>query len=82
MESEKLLTRKEIAVALTAAGFPVKSTTLSTMATRGKGPDYRKFGQRPLYRLADALAWAHNRLSEPVASSSELRVVSHRTAAE
>ena len=35
-------------------------------------PPYRKFGNRPLYRWADALDWARGRLSKTVTSSSEL----------
>jgi hypothetical protein len=68
---DALLTRSDTATALTAAGFPVKSATLATKATRGGGPPYRLFGTRPLYRWADALAWAQARLSPVVNSTSE-----------
>jgi hypothetical protein len=68
---DALLTRSATAVALTAAGFPVKSATLATKATRGGGPPYRLFGTRPLYRWADALAWAQARLSPVINSTSE-----------
>ena len=66
-----LLTREAVAAALTEAGFPVKSRTLATKATRGGGPQYRKFGTRPLYRWGDALSWAESRLSRPRGSTSE-----------
>jgi hypothetical protein len=68
---EALLTRNATAAALTAAGFPVKPATLATKATRGGGPAYRLFGSRPLYRWADAIAWAQSRLSAPIRNTSE-----------
>ena len=66
-----LLTRDAVAAALTAAGYPVKSKTLSTKATRGGGPPFSHFGARVLYRWSDALAWAEGRLSPPRHSTSE-----------
>jgi hypothetical protein len=72
---ESLLTRSRTAEALTAAGFPVKATTLATKATRGGGPPYRKFGLRVLYRWGDAYAWAEGRLTAVRSSTSEQDVV-------
>ncbi|CAJ0885217.1 hypothetical protein AMST5_03595 [freshwater sediment metagenome] len=69
---DAVLTRKAVADALTEAGFPIKATTLATMATRGGGPLFRLFGSKPLYRWGDALDWAHGRLSKPIRSTSEL----------
>ena len=69
-DDDALLTRDMAAAALTAAGYPVKAKTLATKATRGGGPPYRLFGVRPLYRWADTLAWAHERLSAPRRSTS------------
>ena len=66
-----LLTRRDTAAALRAAGFPVAETTLSTKATRGGGPPYRAFGPRVLYRWRDALAWAQGRMTPPRRSTSE-----------
>jgi hypothetical protein len=71
---DTLLTRDQTAVALTAKGFPIKSKTLATKATRGGGPPFRRFGLRSLYRWGDALQWAQARLGKPVASTSELDV--------
>jgi hypothetical protein len=65
------LTRSQTAAALTEAGFPVKSSTLATKATRGGGPAYQLFGQKPLYRWGDVLAWAKGRLTDPRRSTSE-----------
>jgi hypothetical protein len=67
-----LLRREPCAGALTKAGFPISGKTLATMATRGGGPPYHKFGRTVLYRWSDALAWAESRLSPPRRSSSEI----------
>jgi hypothetical protein len=68
-----LLTRIQLADALTETGYPTKATTLSTKATRGGGPPYRLYSARVLYRWGDALDWAKARLSPVVGSTSELR---------
>jgi hypothetical protein len=71
MDGETLLRRDAAAAALTAHGYPVASSTLMTMASRGGGPPYRKFGTRPVYKWAELLAWAQSRLSPVMGSSSE-----------
>jgi hypothetical protein len=68
---DALLTREATAAALTAAGYSISRTTLQTMATRGGGPAYRKFGRHVVYRFGDAIAWAQSRLSAPKCSTSE-----------
>jgi len=65
------LRRRELAQALTKEGFPVAESTLATIATRGGGPPFRKFGRYPLYPLQDALSWARARLGPIVRSTSE-----------
>jgi hypothetical protein len=70
-DPDALLTREAVAAALTAAGFPVKTSTLATKATRGGGPPYQLFGARPLYRWGGAVAWAESRLSSLHQSTSE-----------
>jgi hypothetical protein len=65
IDLDTLLTRDQTAVALTQAGFPVRSATLATKACRGGGPEFKLFGTRPLYRWGDALAWAQAKLTEP-----------------
>jgi hypothetical protein len=67
---DTMLPRERMAEALTAAGFPIRPKTLATMATRGGGPPYRRFGARAVYRWADALAWAEARLSAPITHTS------------
>ena len=69
-----LLLRDQTAKALTESGFPTKTKTLATKATRGGGPPYRLFGARALYRWGDALAWAEGRLSALRGSTSEADV--------
>ena len=73
--ADTLLTRDAMAVALTAAGFPVKAKTLATKATRGGGPRYCRFGPRVLYRWNDALSWAEGRLTAPQCNTSEQDLV-------
>lgn len=65
------LTREEAALVLRALGYPVASTSLATMATRGGGPMYRRFGLRCLYRRSDLERWARAKLSKPRRSASE-----------
>jgi hypothetical protein len=68
---DALLGRKETAGALTSAGYPVAEATLTTLASRGGGPPYQRFGPRALYRWGDSLAWARSRLSAPRRSAAE-----------
>jgi hypothetical protein len=68
---EMLFTRRNAAAALTNAGFPTAPATLATLATRGGGPVYRRYGTRVLYRWGDLLDWAKSRLSAPIRSTSE-----------
>jgi hypothetical protein len=61
---EDLLTRDETAVALTAAGYPIRSATLGSMVTRGGGPPCGRFGPRTLYRWGHAIDWAEGRMAQ------------------
>ena len=74
-ETDSLLTRDQLANALTEAGFPTSSKTLATKASRG-GPPFRKYGPRPLYRWGDGLDWAMSRLGPVVTSTSESGIAS------
>jgi hypothetical protein len=67
-----ILTRDRFAAALNEAGFPITVSTLATKATRGGGPPFQKFGNKPLYQWGPGLAWAKGRLSKSVRSTSEL----------
>jgi hypothetical protein len=66
------LTRAQAAEALTRSGYQTAYATLATLATRGGGPPFAKFGPRAIYRLDDLLAWARGRTTRPVRSTSEL----------
>jgi hypothetical protein len=53
-------------------GFRCKTATLAKYATLGGGPKFRKAGRYPTYALEDLNAWAEDRLSDKVSSTSEL----------
>jgi hypothetical protein len=73
-DPETLLTRTAAAEALTEAGYPTSPKTLATKASRGGGPPFRRWGSKPLYRLADLIAWAESRLGPMVNSTAELDI--------
>ena len=52
------------------AGVPVSATTLATLATRGGGPIFRKWGRRVVYERADLDAWVASRFGPARASTS------------
>jgi hypothetical protein len=54
------LTRDQLAVALSAVGFPISSATLATRVSRNEGPPHTVWGSRVYYRWGDALEWAKN----------------------
>jgi hypothetical protein len=68
---DALFSRRNAAAALTDAGFRTAPATLATLATRGGGPVYRRYGNRVVYRWGDLLDWAQSRLSAPMRSTSE-----------
>ncbi len=70
-DPEPLLMRDQAAAALTERGYKTSKATLATLATRGGGPLFLKFGPRPLYRLRDLLTWAESRLKPPRRNTSE-----------
>jgi hypothetical protein len=74
-DPEMLLRRDATASALTLAGFPTSPKTLASLATRGGGPKFRKYGRYPIYRWGDALGWARAKLSPLVGSTAELDTV-------
>ncbi len=55
------LGRKEVSNALAELGFPISPATLATMATRGGGPPYRRWGSRVQYVWAEVLNWVEER---------------------
>jgi hypothetical protein len=73
IEDGRLLTRARAADALTHAGFPTSTSTLATLATRGDGPPFRRFGSRVLYPWDSTLEWARGRLGPPIVNTSGSR---------
>jgi 8-oxo-dGTP pyrophosphatase MutT (NUDIX family) len=71
LDPDTLLSREDGAAELTARGYRTSGRTLATKATRGRGPPYRRFGPRVVYRWGDLLAWAEGRLSPPRSSTAE-----------
>jgi hypothetical protein len=69
---DSMFTRDKGAVALSDLGFPVTKATLATLASRGGGPPYRRFGKRALYRWADLVAWAEARCSASRSNTSQI----------
>ncbi len=66
-----LLDRRAASALLAELGFPCAPATLATLACRGGGPVFVKFGSRALYRRSDLVAWAQSRLTAPRRSTSE-----------
>jgi hypothetical protein len=52
--------------------FPCVGATLAKLACTGSGPAFRKAGKFPLYTRDDLDAWAKQRLSKLVRSTSEV----------
>jgi len=69
--SERPLDRKGASVFLNEQGYVTAPATLAKLASVGGGPQYRKFGRKPLYLSADLLQWAKSRCSAPRQSTSE-----------
>jgi hypothetical protein len=78
LDPDTLLSRKDTGRALRECGYPVADSSLETMAVRGGGPPFQKFGRRAIYTWGTTRDWAENRLTTPVRSTSELKAVSCR----
>jgi hypothetical protein len=61
---ERRLTRREASELLTAQGFRIAEATLAKLAVIGGGPQFVKFGRKPLYSTSDLLAWVRSRTSQ------------------
>ena len=66
------LSTSEAAQALTDLGIPTAKTTLQKKRCIGGGPIFQKFGNRVFYTDENLLLYVKERMSAPVASSSEL----------
>ena len=65
----RVLTRTEAAKVLTESGFPTSPDTLASLASRGGGPPFRKYGRLPLYTTKDLLDWAETRMGPKMRSN-------------
>jgi hypothetical protein len=63
LTADTLLSRRDVAEALTRAGYKTAPTTLATLACHGEGPPYVRYGRVPVYRWHDSLTWANGRCS-------------------
>jgi hypothetical protein len=72
LRPEMRLSPPEFAAALSALGFPTSSKTLATLRCRGGGPPFEKYGKYVSHKWGPGKAWAEDRLSDPVRSTSEL----------
>ena len=62
MSQTEYLTRKEASAYLRERRLKVSDATLATMASRGGGPAFVKFGQRALYTAQWLDEWVESRL--------------------
>jgi hypothetical protein len=72
MDPETLLRRRAVAKALSDVGFPTSPATLATLACRGNGPPFQRYGRIPLYQWGSTLEWARSRLGPLMRSTSEI----------
>lgn len=77
-DPEALLTRQQLAEALTERGFPTTTATLSTKASRGGGPPFQRFGRRVLHPWGLSLEWARSKLGPLVSTTSEADIADQR----
>jgi len=75
LPDDTLLLRAPFAGALTELGYKISAATLSTMATRGGGPAFSKWGTRAVYHWGTGKRWAESKLTPPVESTSELQAL-------
>jgi hypothetical protein len=66
-----LLTRAQAGAVLRAHGYPVSDKSLASLACRGGGPPFHKFGRRPLYYRNNLFRWAHEKLGGCQNSTSQ-----------
>jgi len=71
IDPNALFPRGDAAEALTKAGLPCSPKTLATLACRGNGPPYSRFGRVSVYRGEDLVSWAIRRMSRPARTACE-----------
>lgn len=73
MQSAQYLRRKDAAQYLIERYGHGSPRTLAKLAVIGGGPMFRRFGRIVVYDPADLDKWAQSRLSQPMASTSDVR---------
>jgi hypothetical protein len=71
MTNTRHYSRTEASNFLGERGFRVAIGTLAKYATTGGGPNFIKFGRKPLYTEQSLSDWLERKLSREVASTSE-----------
>ena len=61
IDPDTLLDRTQAAMALTSHGYRISAATLATLASRGGGPEFERYGPSGLYQWGNTLDWAKNR---------------------
>jgi hypothetical protein len=73
IDPNHFLTRAQTSAALRdELGIDVPRSSLDTMASRGGGPKYYRFGNRALHRWGDTLEWIRGRLGPAITCAAEL----------
>ena len=67
-------TRDQAALLLQGKGLKIAPASLATMASRGGGPRYFKFGKRAVYREGDLLEWVAELLGASGSTATERRI--------
>lgn len=71
-EFDALLDTRDAADFLTQHGYVTAPATLAKLRCVGGGPEFRRFGRRPLYKPEALLQWAQLRTSEAMHSTKEV----------
>ncbi|MFO1124006.1 MAG: hypothetical protein U1E25_01085 [Methylocystis sp.] len=69
LPADTLLTRRQLAVESSKIGVPVAESSLASMASRGTGPTFCRYGRAVRYRWGDFLSWAASRTTVGVSTS-------------
>jgi hypothetical protein len=62
---------RQAAAFLTDRGFKIAPATLSKLRCLGGGPEFQKFGRRPLYSETSLLEWVQGRTTGSLRSTSD-----------
>ena len=72
LSRDTILTRRQLAEKSKEANVPVAESSLASMASRGTGPTFTKYGNRSLYRWGGYIDWVVGK-STAARSTSEHR---------